>query len=236
MLDDSRSSQRREITGFAVSVGFVCLAAVRDVYLGGVFQRITPLLIAIVAFTLCTVVFLPTAIVSSRNSLAILRHRLSDLFWVNITSAIAWITFLYGLKLIEPLVVQILYSGIGPLSVIWIERNLSGGGRGTPITRGERLAYLGLLVTLAFSALITLTGLSGMTRQSAGSAVLGVILATSGGISISVSTMLCRKLTDAGVTPSALLSLRFPATALSAAAMMSLSPSGLSSEFFWSMQ
>jgi hypothetical protein len=128
MLDDSRSSQRREITGFAVSVGFVCLAAVRDVYLGGVFQRITPLLIAIVAFTLCTVVFLPTAIVSSRNSLAILRHRLGDLFWVNITSAIAWITFLYGLKLIEPLVVQILYSGIGPLSVIWIERNLSGGG------------------------------------------------------------------------------------------------------------
>src|SRR5215467_2049644 len=233
MLDDSRSSQRREITGFAVSVGFVCLAAVRDVYLGGVFQRITPLLIAIVAFTLCTVVFLPTAIVSSRNSLAILRHRLGDLFWVNITSAIAWITFLYGLKLIEPLVVQILYSGIGPLSVIWIERNLSGGGRGTPITRGERLAYLGLLVTLAFSALITLTGLSGMTRQSAGSAVLGVILATSGGISISVSTMLCRKLTDAGVTPSALLSLRFPATALSAAAMMSLFPLGLSSDFFF---
>jgi hypothetical protein len=39
-------------------------------------------------------------------------------------------------------------------------------------------------------------------------------------------------LTDAGVTPSALLSLRFPATALSAAAMMSLFPLGLSSDFF----
>src|SRR5262249_56637255 len=116
-----------------------------------------------------------------------------DLFWVNITSAIAWITFLYGLKLIEPLVVQILYSGIGPLSVIWIERNLSGGGRGTPITRGERLAYFGLLVTLAFSALITLTGLSGMTPQSARSAVLGVILATSGGKSVSGGTSLDRK-------------------------------------------
>src|SRR5262245_22877440 len=220
MLGDSRLSQRRETAGFAVSVGFVCLAAVRDVYLGGVFQRITPLLIAIVAFTLCTVVFLPAAIVSSRKSLAVLRHRLGDLLWVNITTAIAWITFIYGLKLIEPLVVQILYSGIGPLSVIWIERNLSAGGRGAPITRGERLAYLGLLVTLAFSALITLAGLSGMTGQPAGSAVLGVVLATSGGVSISVSTMLCRKLTDAGVTPSALLSLRFPATTLSAAAMM----------------
>src|SRR5262245_59402645 len=152
MLGDSRLSQRRETAGFAVSVGFVCLAAVRDVYLGGVFQRVTPLLIAIVAFTLCTVVFLPAAIVSSSKSFAVLPHRLGDLLWVNITTAIAWITFLYGLKLIEPLVVQILYSGIGPLSAIWIERNLSASGRGAPITRWERLAYLGLLVTLAFSA------------------------------------------------------------------------------------
>jgi len=232
MLGDPLLHQRRETAGFAASVGFVCLAAVRDVYLGGVFQRVTPLLIAIAAFTLCTVVFLPAAIVGSRESLAVLRRRLGDLFWVNITTAIAWISFLYALKLIEPLVVQILYSGIGPLSVIWIERNLSAGRRRAPITRGERLAYLGLLVALAFSALITLAGLSGMTGQSVGITVLGVILATSGGISISVSTMLCRKLTDAGVTPSALLSLRFPATAISAAAVMSLSPLGLSSELF----
>src|SRR5262245_28043964 len=160
MLGDSRSSQKRKTTGFAVSVGFVCLAAVRDVYLGGVFQRITPLLIAIVAFTLCTVVFLPAAIVSSRKSLAVLRHRLGDLLWVNITTAIAWITFLYGLKLIEPLVVQILYSGIGPLSVIWIERYVSVGGRGAPIKRGERVDYLGLLVLLGLLFLHYYGGIS----------------------------------------------------------------------------
>lgn len=50
---------RREATGFLVAAAFVLLAAVRDVYLGGLFQRITPLLIAIAAFSLCTVLSCP---------------------------------------------------------------------------------------------------------------------------------------------------------------------------------
>ena len=54
-----------------------------------------------------------------------------------------------------------------------------------------------------------------------------MIFAASGGISISVSTMLCRKLNDAGVTPGTLLALRYPATVLSAAVLASLSSSGL---------
>jgi hypothetical protein len=60
---------RREATGFLVAAAFVLLAAVRDVYLGGLFQRITPFLIAIVAFSLCTVLFLPV-LLGSRRSLA----------------------------------------------------------------------------------------------------------------------------------------------------------------------
>ena len=76
---------RREATGFLVAAAFVLLAAVRDVYLGGLFQRIAPLLIAIVAFSLCTVLFLPV-LLGSRRSLAALRRRPGDLLWVNITT------------------------------------------------------------------------------------------------------------------------------------------------------
>lgn len=220
------STRSQETAGFLVSGGFVCLAAVRDVYLAGLFQRVTPLLIAIVAFSLSSVLFLP-ALVGSRENLAALRRRPGNLFWVNITTATSWLTFLYALKLIEPSIVQILYSGIGPLSVIWIERHLSAVGREVSLTRAERLTYLALLVTLVFSAVIVMAGLSGVAGASGAEAALGIVLAASGGISISVSTMLCRKLNDAGVTPGALLSLRFPATAMSAAAVMSFSPSGL---------
>lgn len=228
-----RSNQSREAAGFLVSAGFVCLAAVRDVYLGGLFQRVSPLLVAIVAFSLCTLVFLPAALVASRDSLAVLRRRPRDLFWVNITSASAWLAFLYALRLIEPSLVQILYSGIGPPSVVCIERHLADAMRVVSLTRAEGLAYFGLFASLVFAAALALSGLSGAGAESVGVTALGVVLPAGGGILISVSTMLCRRLNDAGVTPSALLSLRYPATALSAAALASLSPGGLPSELSW---
>ena len=53
-----RSESRREAAGFLVSAGFVCLASVRDVYLGGLFQRTSPPLIAIFAFIFGSAVFL----------------------------------------------------------------------------------------------------------------------------------------------------------------------------------
>jgi drug/metabolite transporter (DMT)-like permease len=222
---------RREAMGFAVSAIFVCFAAVRDVYLGGLFQRASPLLVAMVAFGLCTIALLPVAVIGSRSSLVILGHRRQELLWVNLTSAGAWLAFLYALRLVEPSLVQILYSGIGPLSVIWIERHLQRPE--VLVTRLERLAYFGLLVSLIFSAAVALSGLSGARSPSFGSALVGVTLAACGGVSISVSTMVCRRLNDAGVTPGALLSLRYPATALAAAILAVLSPSGLPYGLLW---
>jgi hypothetical protein len=164
-------------------VAFVCLAAVRDVYLGGLFQRVSPLSVAMVAFTLCTLILLPIALVQSRASLAGLLRRPGDLLWVNLTSAIAWLAFFAALRLIEPALVQILYSGIGPLSVIWIDRHLRQGGPGVPLTRSERPIYLVLLGSLAVSASVALWGLSGMGAQPIGVAALGVMFAASGGVS-----------------------------------------------------
>jgi drug/metabolite transporter (DMT)-like permease len=207
-------------------VVFVCLAAVRDVYLGGLFQRVSPLLVAMVAFTLCTLVLLPLALVHSRKSLVVLLRRPHDLLWVNVTSALAWLAFFYALRLIEPSLVQILYSGIGPLSLVWIDRHLSTATSAVPLTRAERPIYAGLLAALACAAAVALGGLSGTGAQPLSVAALGVMLAASGGIAISVSTMLCRTLSDAGVTPGAVLALRYPATALSAAVLASLSSSG----------
>jgi hypothetical protein len=225
--------QSREATGFLVSVVFVGLAAVRDVYLGGLFQRVNPLTVAMVAFSLCTLGLLPTALLRSRSSLAVLRHRSRALLWVNVTSAIAWLAFLAALKLVEPSLVQILYSGIGPLSVIWIDRHFPGAGPAVPLTRVERLIYFALIASLICAAAVALGGLSGAGVQPLTGTALGVILASGGGIAISVSTMQCRKLNDAGVTPSALLSLRYPATAFSAAVLASLSPAGLPSALSW---
>jgi hypothetical protein len=52
---------------------------------------------------------------------AVLLRRSWDLMWIDFTSALAWLAFFAALKLIEPSLVQILYSGIGPLSVVCMD-------------------------------------------------------------------------------------------------------------------
>jgi hypothetical protein len=59
----------------------------------GLFQRVSSLRVAVVAFPLCTFVFLPIALMYSRASLAVLLRRLWDLVWINVTSAMAWLAF-----------------------------------------------------------------------------------------------------------------------------------------------
>lgn len=229
----SRSEPRRETAGFLVSLGFVCFASVRDVYLGGLFQRVSPPLIAIFAFILCSAVFLPVGAVNARQSFTVLWQQRRVLLWVNIATACAWIAFLHALKLIEPSVVQILFFGIGPLSVIWIEGSLLAVGPNIRLTTAEWLSFMALAATLLLSVAVVLAGFSGVGQVPVGRAVLGVLLAAFAGVSISVSTMLCRKLNDAGVAPSALLAFRFPMTVVAAAVVVALSPAGLPRDLSW---
>ena len=214
----------REAAGFLASVAFMCLASVRDVYLGGLFQRLSPLSVAVVAFALCSIVFFPIALARSPDSLRALLHRPRALFWINATSALAWIAFFYALRTIEPLLVQMLFSGVGPLSVVWIDRLVPGAAPPASLSRAERPAHFGLLAALILAMAVALGGLSGAGPQSLGRAALGVALATGAGIAISVNTLLCRTLNDAGVDPVALVSVRFlGAVALAAALTL---PSG----------
>jgi len=228
-----RSESRREAAGFIVSAGFVCLASVRDIYLGGLLQRVSPPLIALLAFIVGSAVFLLIGFINARQSFPVLWEQRRVLFSVNLSTASAWIAFLYALKVIEPSVVQILFSGIGPLSVIWIEGNLLAVGPKIRLTAAERLSFMALAATLLLSAAVVLAGFSGLGQVPVGSASLGVSLAAFAGVSISVSTMLCRKLNDAGVAPSALLAFRFPMTIVAAAVTVALSPSGMPRGLSW---
>ena len=80
-------------------MAFVCLSSLRDVYLGGLFQRVNPLQVAIIAFILCTLILLLIAFIYARDNLAVILHRSRDLFWVNVTSAMAWLAFFVALRL-----------------------------------------------------------------------------------------------------------------------------------------
>ena len=81
----------REALGFLASLAFTGMAAGRDVYFGGLFQRLNPLVVAVIAFTLCSVVFLPLAWVKSPGSFTRLARRPREVVWINATTASAWL-------------------------------------------------------------------------------------------------------------------------------------------------
>lgn len=199
----------REAAGFLASLAFAGMASLRDVYFGGLFQSTSPLGVAVMAFSLCTLVFVPIALLRSPGSFRILGRHAGPLFWVNATTALAWIAFFYALRTIEPLLVQILFAGIGPSSVVWLDRWLPGAAGAAPRRPAERRIHMGLLGVLVFAAGIAVCGASGVGPQPLPTAMLGVALAVVAGMSISASTVLSRQLNDVGVDPTALIAVRF---------------------------
>lgn len=217
----SGGARNPEATGFLLSLAFVALASVRDVYVGGLVQRVSPLVVAVTAFSLCTLVFLAVALGRDRAGLATLARHWRRLGCVNATTALAWLSFFFALRTAEPALVNILFFGVGPLSVAWIDRRVTGTA---PAALGplELRLQRGLLLALGFAAAVVLAGFSGLGPQPLGQAATGVALALGGGMSISVSTLLCRTLNDAGVGPTTLLSLRFPGAVVLAGALVPL--------------
>jgi drug/metabolite transporter (DMT)-like permease len=101
------------------------------------------------------------------------------------------------------------------------------------LTRAEGPIFIGLLISLVFAGIVAMSGLSGMGAQPIGKGMLGVSLAIAGGVAMSVSTMQCRRLNDAGVGPGVLFSLRYPMTTLAASLLVFMSPAGMSSTPPW---
>lgn len=222
----SGRQHRGEITGFLLSLAFAALAAGRDVYFGGLFQQVQPLLVALTAFGLCSLVFVPIALLRDPGGPAALLRRPVALFWINATTALAWLSYFFALRTIEPALVQVLFYGIGPLSVGWVDGLVPGAIR-TRLSFSERGLHLGLLASLIVAAAVVLGGLSGLGPYPAGVAAAGIALAVGGGVSISISTMLSRVLNDTGLRPATVLALRFPGAIVLAAAFAAASPAPL---------
>jgi drug/metabolite transporter (DMT)-like permease len=213
MLADAKS---REQLGFICVAVFVVVASLRDVYFAATLQAYSPLHVAAIAFTLCTLVFLSAALVR-RQGLRDLRPWPWEVVGINVTSAIAWIAYFYALKHLEPSLVQVLWAGIGPLSVGWLEAGGIVLARPVLVGPTERLFHRGILVSLILASLVVTAGVSGTPAQSGGRPILGALLALLSGISISINVLLCKRLNERRVGPVTILAVRFVGVVIVAA-------------------
>lgn len=149
-----------------VMVLLFCLSqAFRDVYLGHVFQNVDFFAVILLAFIPSTLFFGALSLWRTPGDVKRLRGQGATLLAMNITTAMAWTSYFFGLTHLEPAVVNTLHSGVGPLTVIVMGAmglQIAGNWR-TGRLEGLFIAAMGL--TLAGLWWVVLSGESGLANS-----------------------------------------------------------------------
>lgn len=180
--------------------------ALRDVYFAHLFQQIDVFLVILVAFSLAMLGF-GAAALRGPGTVRRMRQEWRLMLWMNATTALAWTSYFFALKQLQPSVVNTLHSGIGPLTVIVL------GWAGLPfvpravVRRLETACHAGLAATLAYLWWVVLSDRSGLAAGAFALWPLALLIVS--GASITISLLIARRLNERGIGPAALTATRY---------------------------
>jgi drug/metabolite transporter (DMT)-like permease len=187
-----------------------CLSqAFRDVYLGHLFQGVDFLAIILLAFLLSTAIFAPVALVRAPAEFAILRTEWRTVLAMNVTTAIAWNCYFFGLTHLEPSIVNTIHSGMAPLTAA------VAGALGVKLAKPQRIgpmewsSYAGIGVAIAALWWVVLSGHSGVAGADPTTLGLALALLVGGGASITISLLCAKRLNDLGVGSASVTTVRY---------------------------
>lgn len=203
------------VVGLGCLLFFAVSQGARDAFFGNVFQSISFLLVAVLAFTTSTVCFSGLALLRRPRDLKTLLTSPTRFAALNATTAMAWLSFFHGLKHLEPAVVATLYNGIGPLTVLGLQALGWTTAKHKPLA-AERLCYICLAGTLVAVAVVVLTNRSGLSISNFVTQGGALAVVVAGGSMITISHLVARWFNDSGVGSDALMGMRFLLTLLAA--------------------
>ena len=195
--------------GPALIAFFVLSQALRDVYLAQVFRSVDVFALILATFPLMAAIFGGLALWRDREGLRKLRNHMGLVIAMNVTTALAWTSYFFGLKFVQPSVLNALHSGYGPLTVVALAlagASLAGKERWS---RMEGACYVGLARSMMFLAWVVVSGESGRVDYSFGGALTGLIALTVSGVCITLSHLLAKRLNDYGLGANAVTGARY---------------------------
>ncbi len=201
----------------ALVLVFVFASALRDVYFGEIFQRLDFFAVVLTAFFLTTVIFLVLVIIVKRSQFQAMKAAWREVAVTNIGTAMAWLSYFFALKLLEPAVVNMLHIGIGPVLLVALNRAGLHISAKADVTKSELMIQAAILLSLMALAGIVLAELSGLGGRTMGENAAGLALALASGIFISLATDVTKRLHNKGVSAEGVLAVRFIAIVLVAA-------------------
>jgi drug/metabolite transporter (DMT)-like permease len=188
---------------------FALSQAFRDVYFAGVFQGTDFFTVILIAFSTSALVFCAVTLIRDPWGLAGLRRELSAVFWMNVTTAVAWICYFFALKHLQPSIVNTLHSGAGPLTVIALSSLGIHFAKPSRISTAEYLCHAGLAGSLIFLWWVVLSGHSGLPLAHWRTSLTSLALLIVSGTSITISLLLSKRLNERGLGADAITAGRY---------------------------
>ena len=201
--------------GALLVFGFVVLQAVRDVYLGGVFQVVDFVEVIPPIFFICSLGFGLQVALSAPAEFGILARAWPKVLILNLLTAGAWFCYFFALETLEPAIVNTLHEGVGPATILGL--SLFGLMANDKIRGREWLCHGGIVAALAFLCIIVLSDLSGFTRIAAMKTAPQLSAAVLSGVFIAMGIVVSKHLNNAGVSAGGILAVRFLALIVLAA-------------------
>jgi drug/metabolite transporter (DMT)-like permease len=194
--------------GPALVLVFCVSQAFRDVYFGHVFQGVDFFAVILLAFLASTILFTAIPLLRDRSAFAKLRGHGRTVLMMNLTTALAWSCYFYGLSHLEPSIVNTMHSGMGPLTVVTLAALGARLAKTGHVRWWEYLGYAGIALSLGALAWVVLSGGSGLAASET-TALLALAALTVSGASITVSLLYCKRLHDHGVNAEVVTSVRY---------------------------
>lgn len=186
-----------------------CLSqAFRDVYLGNAFQRVDFFAVILLAFIPSTIFFAALSAWRKPEDWRRIGTQWRTILAMNVTTALAWTSYFFGLTHLEPAAVNTLHSGIGPLTVIALGMaGFSLAGK-VVMGRAEALCHIGTALTLVGLWAVVVMGWSGLGAADTTSVVALALLVLSGA-SITISHLYSKRMAEAGFAADTITAVRY---------------------------
>jgi drug/metabolite transporter (DMT)-like permease len=197
------------LLGPLLVVFFGLSQAFRDVYLAGVFQRVDAFMVLFIAFGLSTILFGVIATIRTPEQWRMLKGHGGSIFAMNLTTAMAWSSYFFALTWLEPAAVNMLHSGMGPLTVVVMGIMGFRLAKAPNLGRIEGLSYIGLAFSMAALWWVVLTGRSGLPVTNLAATAGGLAALMVSGSAITISMMYSKRMSDRGINAEMITTLRY---------------------------
>ncbi len=188
---------------------FCASQAFRDVYFANVFQGIDFFVVIALAFLPATLVFAAVTMLRKSDELARMRAEIPAFIWMNVLTAVAWTSYFFSLKYLQPSIVNTLHSGAGPLTVVALAAFGIHIARPSPMRRVEYLCYAGIALSLFFLWWVVLADRSGLQIEGPIVTLAGLVLPLVSGTAITISSLWSKRLNERGIGADAVTAGRY---------------------------